>query len=119
MVRGFNLRNRKYYAALLLIILVLLSISVWNRKQFGSWLPTSDPNRIEFRGRRYYPSGVQLESIKKDLTLLEPNFYWGRGLYTNRESYSSIEEQKKYETYIIIYLSRSDGFVRYTLSGGP
>lgn len=113
------MRIEKRYAAAVLITFVLLSISVWNRKSFGTWFPGSDPNRIEFSGRQYYPSGSQPENIKKDLALLEDNYYWGRGLYTDKESYNAIEKQKRYSTYMILYLSRSDGFARYTLSGGP
>ena len=121
-MKVIKVRKRNLYIGLIsvLILFTVFTISIINRYRFGTWLPNLDPNRIEFRDRRYYPSGNNSSIQEKDLKLVKSSAYWGRGLFVDKESYLKIDINKQYKTYIILYLKRTDSsFSTYTLSGGP
>ncbi|HZD59799.1 MAG TPA: hypothetical protein VE439_05040 [Anaerolineae bacterium] len=113
------MKRKVLYAIILLAFTTIVGIAIYNRINWGHIVPFFEPDRISFRGRCYYPRG--LEKLQPaELKAINPSYYWGRGLYVLKEDYESHDVKHRYSTYTIIYLKGDDGeYSRYVLSGGP
>ena len=113
------MKRKLFYAVMLLAFTVIVGVAIYNRINWGHIVPFFEPDRIDFRGHRYYP-GAPEKLQPAELKAIDPSYYWGRGLYVLRDDYESIDIKHRYPTYMKIYLKGADGeYSRYTLSGGP
>ena len=112
-------KGLRLFRAVLTILLLASGILVGNRYYFGTWLPTSQPNRIDYAGHRYYPQVARRFAVG-ELQRISPWFYWGRGLFVDKRAYEEVAVEHRYSTYMVLYLAAENGLYQaYVLSGGP
>lgn len=69
------MKRKALYAIILLAFTMIVGIVIYNRINWGHIIPFFEPDRTDFQGRRYYPSG--LEKLQPaELEAVDTSYYW-------------------------------------------